>query len=358
MTMRKSASGSVVALWAILVAMLSLLAPPSLARADEAGLYAVTAISAGTKPVNQDTYVWGSTLGTSRATVSTEVLLESGEWARSQSTVTSTGSYTLPLTYGSSTPGLYMFRVVATDGTTTVYSDPFMFERTENVSVSATAVRTKPINEPTYVWGAVRGTDYARVSTEVLIGGRWSTSQVDYVEGYFALPLTYGASQPGQYTFRVRAESMTGVVAYSPQFTLTRTSALKVTAASAGSKPVGQTTYVWGQMTGASSARVSVQVMVGGRWSSSQSTTTGGSYTLPLTYGANTPGTYTFRVVAQAGSVVAATPAFTLTRTGVYYPNCDAVRAAGKAPLYRGQPGYGSHLDRDGDGVACEYYRR
>ncbi|RSX53346.1 deoxyribonuclease [Bifidobacterium dolichotidis] len=38
----------------------------------------------------------------------------------------------------------------------------------------------------------------------------------------------------------------------------------------------------------------------------------------------------------------------------VYYKNCAAVRAAGKAPLYRGQPGYGPHLDRDGDGIACE----
>jgi len=39
---------------------------------------------------------------------------------------------------------------------------------------------------------------------------------------------------------------------------------------------------------------------------------------------------------------------------GVYYPNCAAVRAAGKAPLYRGQPGYRPGLDRDGDGIACE----
>lgn len=38
----------------------------------------------------------------------------------------------------------------------------------------------------------------------------------------------------------------------------------------------------------------------------------------------------------------------------VTYRNCDAVRAAGKAPLYSGQPGYGKHLDRDGDGIACE----
>ncbi|MDL2343454.1 excalibur calcium-binding domain-containing protein [Deinococcus sp. MIMF12] len=36
------------------------------------------------------------------------------------------------------------------------------------------------------------------------------------------------------------------------------------------------------------------------------------------------------------------------------YPNCAAVRAAGKAPLLRGQPGYRAGLDRDGDGVACE----
>ncbi|KIL73734.1 excalibur calcium-binding domain-containing protein [Bacillus badius] len=38
----------------------------------------------------------------------------------------------------------------------------------------------------------------------------------------------------------------------------------------------------------------------------------------------------------------------------VYYKNCAAVRAAGAAPIYRGDPGYGSHLDREGDGVACE----
>lgn len=39
---------------------------------------------------------------------------------------------------------------------------------------------------------------------------------------------------------------------------------------------------------------------------------------------------------------------------GVYYSNCAAARAAGVTPIYRGQPGYGSHLDRDGDGKACE----
>lgn len=40
--------------------------------------------------------------------------------------------------------------------------------------------------------------------------------------------------------------------------------------------------------------------------------------------------------------------------TATYYANCSAARAAGAAPVYAGQPGYGSHLDRDGDGIGCE----
>ncbi len=36
------------------------------------------------------------------------------------------------------------------------------------------------------------------------------------------------------------------------------------------------------------------------------------------------------------------------------YPNCSAAKAAGVTPLHVGDPGYAPHLDRDGDGVACE----
>ncbi|MEU8886845.1 excalibur calcium-binding domain-containing protein [Streptomyces sp. NPDC048442] len=38
----------------------------------------------------------------------------------------------------------------------------------------------------------------------------------------------------------------------------------------------------------------------------------------------------------------------------IYYKNCAAARAAGVAPIKEGQPGYGRHLDRDGDGVGCD----
>jgi len=37
----------------------------------------------------------------------------------------------------------------------------------------------------------------------------------------------------------------------------------------------------------------------------------------------------------------------------VVYKNCAEVRAAGKAPLPRGTPGYSRALDRNGDGIAC-----
>jgi hypothetical protein len=39
---------------------------------------------------------------------------------------------------------------------------------------------------------------------------------------------------------------------------------------------------------------------------------------------------------------------------GTSYANCSEARDAGAAPLYSGDPGYSSKLDRDGDGVACE----
>src|SRR5687768_345319 len=37
-----------------------------------------------------------------------------------------------------------------------------------------------------------------------------------------------------------------------------------------------------------------------------------------------------------------------------FYASCSAARAAGAAPVRRGDPGYSAKLDRDGDGVGCE----
>jgi len=58
---------------------------------------------------------------------------------------------------------------------------------------------------------------------------------------------------------------------------------------------------------------------------------------------------------ATPPAATAATPAAPATASGdVYYQNCAAARAAGAAPLHRGQPGYRAQMDGDSDGIACE----
>jgi hypothetical protein len=74
-----------------------------------------------------------------------------------------------------------------------------------------------------------------------------------------------------------------------------------------------------------------------------------GSAPLPPSAFDVTPG----RDAAPSNFAPARTPA-----GGRAFANCAEARAAGAAPVRRGDPGYGPHLDRDGDGVGCEPRRR
>jgi hypothetical protein len=58
-------------------------------------------------------------------------------------------------------------------------------------------------------------------------------------------------------------------------------------------------------------------------------------------------------VSSGAGSASVVEPEAQVS-AGASYANCSAARAAGAAPVRVGDPGYGRHLDRDGDGVGCE----
>ena len=65
-----------------------------------------------------------------------------------------------------------------------------------------------------------------------------------------------------------------------------------------------------------------------------------------------------YNVVRSAyGSAPPASRSATGAESSVFYSGCRQVRAAGAAPLYRGQPGYRPGMDGDGDGIACENYR-
>lgn len=57
---------------------------------------------------------------------------------------------------------------------------------------------------------------------------------------------------------------------------------------------------------------------------------------------------------AQADQQAAQRTASANTAPSGEYANCAAARAAGAAPVLRGQPGYAPKLDRDDDGVGCE----
>ncbi|MCW2539544.1 MAG: calcium-binding protein [Frankiales bacterium] len=66
----------------------------------------------------------------------------------------------------------------------------------------------------------------------------------------------------------------------------------------------------------------------------------------------NVPSTASSATVTAANQTP--TPSTRDSSPPLYYPNCAAVRTAGKAPLQRGDPGYRVGLDGDRDGTACE----
>lgn len=57
---------------------------------------------------------------------------------------------------------------------------------------------------------------------------------------------------------------------------------------------------------------------------------------------------------ARSGGASAPRRQGAMGSSGGAFANCSAARAAGGAPVRAGDPGYGRHLDRDGDGIGCE----
>jgi hypothetical protein len=64
-----------------------------------------------------------------------------------------------------------------------------------------------------------------------------------------------------------------------------------------------------------------------------------------------------FFIVAVAATYAAMNSPWPIMATVKHlasFPNCEAVRAMGLAPAYRGNPGYWLRHDADNDGIACE----
>ena len=93
--------------------------------------------------------------------------------------------------------------------------------------------------------------------------------------------------------------------------------------------------------------------------SSETTTTTAVPSTTATTAKATTTTAKAATTTTTAKAATTTTEKATTTTTeaptqSISYANCSAAKAAGAAPLHRGEPGYSTKLDRDGDGVACE----
>lgn len=186
-------------------------------------------------------------------------------------------------------------------------------------SVSAHSAVYKLTGHTSYVWGWVSGyTGIVNVTSQVYLPGKgWSSSQTRQVRAgdMYSIPLTYGATTPGTRTWRVVATQEGKPTSVSKSFRFTR---VFLSAESAGSKMVGQTSNIWGIVRGLpANAKVTSQVKINGRWSSSQTRVAKPDqmYTIPLTYGSNSAGTYTWRVRLTYGSGVLYSKDFKFTRT-------------------------------------------
>lgn len=279
----------------VLIASLAV-ALPQLLIARPAYALTVTAATAGTKIVSQGTSVWGTAQGAPNRPVRVEVLV-GARWAVSQTGTTSaTGSYVLPLTYGANTVGTYTYRVGATLATGTIVYSPSVTLRRVNPTITAATTGTKIVGLATNIWGN-SGLASRPVVVQASVGGGWATINTGRttMSGSYAVPLSYGVTTVGVFAFRAGVLLPNGTTVYSPVVHLQRVNPV-VTAATAGRKPVGEATNIWGN-AGLGSRPVAAQAWVG-RWAtiSTGTSAASGAYTLPLSYGVNSIGTHRFRV--------------------------------------------------------------
>lgn len=240
--------------------------------------------------------VTGKVAGVAKGSVWTEVKV-SGTWQRARSVSSDAkGVFSIPLTHNSGRADSIEYRVAANSPNGVVYSSAFKVDQVG--SVTAQTAGSRPVGVATNVWGVAAGSPNAKVWVDALVGGKWSRSRAGKTtsKGGYVLPLTYGINAAGVHKYRVGVASPAGTI-YSPTVTLERVGS--ITASTAGRRPVGVKTSVWGTAKGYPNRTVWVDVKLSnGKWSRSQTgkTSSSGYYALPLTYGAKTPGRYQFRV--------------------------------------------------------------
>jgi hypothetical protein len=266
--------------------------------------------------------------------VSTQFLIN-GSWSTSQSAKTdASGAATLPLTWGSTTPGTYTWRVRSTNafGVTSATSS-YTLTRVS----AAPSIVSAPAKVTTDTAGTVTGKVEnvgagQRVWVQFLLKGTWTGSSyaATNASGQVSIPLTYGRTTPGSYTWRL-ATYRSGAWYASPSRTLTRLTAYPVILSATSSVIVGHAASVKVKIENVGAGqRVWTQFSRNGVWTTSQIKTTNssGQVEIPLSYGSTAAGTYIWRVVTTRHGATFASASRTLVRTKVYLDGrCTTGRA-------------------------------
>lgn len=179
-------------------------------------------------------------------------------------------------------------------------------------TVTANAAPKKAHGAKTSMWGSLNGCEPGVLRAQANIDGNWVNvgSQTVTGSGGYTVELGSTLLESGKYKLRATLGSaQSGVVDFQ------RLAA--PTAASAGRANTGATANVWGSFPDGP-VDVWTEVLTSDGWSMSQRTRTNasGGYSMPLTYGQNSAGSYKFRVAGRYtdGSVVR-TNEFAFVRT-------------------------------------------
>lgn len=173
-----------------------------------------------TKVTGTHAFVWG-TLPAGSTSAWTEVKTASG-WKKSQTRTANSSRYVrIPLTYGITKAGKYTYRVgTKTPYGTTRYTSAFVLTRTP---LTVTVTPRAKLYASAYMWGKVPTALNRTVDVQVLVNGKWRTVSTVKASktGYVKVPLTWGRSKPGRYTFRAIFNTRYGKV-YSKGATVVR----------------------------------------------------------------------------------------------------------------------------------------
>jgi hypothetical protein len=257
----------------------------------------------------------------SASEVSVEVLNGSRWTKASTAKADAAGRAVVPLKVGAGSPGDHAWRLVGTSwwGIET-QSRQFTLSRVANQVSLLSAPNAAAVGQAVTIRAKVAATGAGqKVSTQFLVNGAWSTSQSATTDasGTVSLPLTYGQNSPGTYQWRLISVDGS-LTSTTGAYSLTRVANSLVLLSAPSAAKAGQAVTVKAKVGGVGAGRnVSLQVLVNGKWSTSQTraTDSSGVATIPFTYAASSVGKTSWRLTTTCDGVTSSTGTYVLTRT-------------------------------------------